>query len=359
MPSPLVAAISFSLSQVLLSGLLLCQQRPWRTRESLFAVLLLAVAAYLVIPLTRGSAWGWLPGSLQTLVPCMFWLFSASIFDDHFRLRGWQILLVVATVFPPLVGRVLRQFADIGLDWLLFTLPQALEFVLLGLTLWVVSRYWKVDLVESRRRLRLWFVGLNGVYIFALIFSSVVLFSDERWYSSWQYLPVGGILLAMNALLLRYKREVFFSVASPDKPGPPPEAPPVAAAADERITRSLEELMEERHAYREMGLTIGQLAERLEVPQYRLRQMINAGLGYRNFSDFLNHYRVGEAAARLADPSEAGLPVLTIAMDAGFRSLSSFNKAFKDKVGVTPTGFRKSLKHPSEVTEKPKSAEKT
>jgi len=31
-------------------------------------------------------------------------------------------------------------------------------------------------------------------------------------------------------------------------------------------------------------------------------------------------------------------------MDAGFRSLSSFNKAFKEKMGVTPTDYRKSIK---------------
>ena len=100
--------------------------------------------------------------------------------------------------------------------------------------------------------------------------------------------------------------------------------------------------MEERKTWREMSMTIGQLAERLDIPQYRLRRAINSGLGYRNFSDFLNRYRIAEAAGRLADPSEAQLPVLTIAMDAGFRSLSSFNKVFKETQGLTPTAWRKS-----------------
>jgi AraC-like DNA-binding protein len=71
-------------------------------------------------------------------------------------------------------------------------------------------------------------------------------------------------------------------------------------------------------------------------------------MGYRNFSDFLNSYRIREATGRLADPEQKQLPVLTIAMDAGFRSLSSFNKAFKDTHGVTPTAWRKQALGPGE-----------
>ena len=99
----------------------------------------------------------------------------------------------------------------------------------------------------------------------------------------------------------------------------------------------------ETAAYRQMGLTLGQLAEQLQVPQYRLRQTINSGLGFRNFNDFLNSYRIAETARRLADSAQE-LPVLTIAMDAGFHSLSSFNRAFKETQGVTPTAFRKAAR---------------
>ena len=67
------------------------------------------------------------------------------------------------------------------------------------------------------------------------------------------------------------------------------------------------------------------------------------GLGYRNFSDFLNRYRIEEATRRLCDPAEAGLPVLTIAMDAGFRSLAPFNRSFKERYQVTPSAYRASL----------------
>ena len=110
---------------------------------------------------------------------------------------------------------------------------------------------------------------------------------------------------------------------------------------EEGLVNRVQAYMEDEKAWQEMGLTIGQLSERIQVPEYRLRRAINTGLGYRNVSDFLNSYRIREATQRLSDPAESDLPVLTIAMDAGFRSLSSFNKAFKEAHEITPTQYRK------------------
>ena len=75
------------------------------------------------------------------------------------------------------------------------------------------------------------------------------------------------------------------------------------------------------------------------MPEYRLRRLINGQLGYRNFNAFLNGYRIEEARAALADPSQAEVPVTTIALDAGFQSIGPFNRAFKVSTGVTPTEY--------------------
>ena len=89
------------------------------------------------------------------------------------------------------------------------------------------------------------------------------------------------------------------------------------------------------------NVTIGSLATRLGIPEYRLRRLINQRLGYRNFNVFLNNHRIEEAKAALADPAQAEVPVITIAMDAGFQSLGPFNRAFKAVTGVTPTEYRR------------------
>lgn len=357
------AAIAFALSQVVLSGLLLARQDSWAVQERIYGVLLLGVAAYLLQPFLQSGAWSWLAMALQTAVPGLFWLFSASLFDDHFQLKRWQVSVVAATVVLPLCGRLLQAAGVESFEVLLFTLPQIAEILLVGLTLFAVARYWRGDLVAPRRRLRLWFCAINGMYILLLILLREVVLEPGALVANWQYLPIGGLLLATNAILLDYKQGVL----KPPTPAPAtgitdtrveaevepgsPASPQTAAGSTSgpakaqqedngSLLETLQKLMEEEEVYREMGLTIGRLAARLELPEYRLRQAINQGMGYRNFNDFLNTWRIRKAAARLGDPLQRELPVLTIAMDCGFRSLSSFNKAFREQQGITPTAYR-------------------
>jgi AraC-like DNA-binding protein len=102
----------------------------------------------------------------------------------------------------------------------------------------------------------------------------------------------------------------------------------------------LERLMVEEKIYREENFTIRRLAEALNIKEYRLRRLINTNLGYRNFNQFLNQYRIEEVARLLVDPDTRHLPVLSIALDMGYRSLSPFNKAFREIKGMTPTEYR-------------------
>ncbi|MFI4995652.1 MAG: helix-turn-helix domain-containing protein [Hyphomicrobiales bacterium] len=45
--------------------------------------------------------------------------------------------------------------------------------------------------------------------------------------------------------------------------------------------------------------------------------------------------------AALADPGQASVPILTIALDAGFSSIGPFNRAFKARTGQTPSEYRR------------------
>nr|QQZ51016.1 AraC family transcriptional regulator [Phenylobacterium glaciei] len=75
--------------------------------------------------------------------------------------------------------------------------------------------------------------------------------------------------------------------------------------------------------------------------EYRLRRLINSDLGQRNFNAYLNGYRIDETKAALADRGQDSVPILTIALDAGFNSLGPFNRAFRAETGMTPTDFRR------------------
>jgi len=95
--------------------------------------------------------------------------------------------------------------------------------------------------------------------------------------------------------------------------------------------------MDQQKLYQQSGFTIVKLGQELATPEQRLRTTINSTMGFRNFNQFLNHYRVGEAARLLSESDE---PIANIAMSVGFNSLSAFNKAFKETHSKTPREFR-------------------
>jgi AraC-like DNA-binding protein len=146
------------------------------------------------------------------------------------------------------------------------------------------------------------------------------------------------VVAAICIAMLRVGGAELFAATAPAAS----EAPqPDSNAADQKLVDALMRLMADERIYRHDNVTIGALANRLAIPEYRLRRLINQKLGYRNFNVFLNNHRIEEAKAALADPTQAEVPVITIAMDAGFASLGPFNRAFKATTGVTPTEYRR------------------
>jgi AraC-like DNA-binding protein len=98
--------------------------------------------------------------------------------------------------------------------------------------------------------------------------------------------------------------------------------------------------------HRHHELSINMLAEISGIQQHRLRKIINHSLGYKNFRDFLNSYRLKEAQALLTNPAHFETPITKIAFDCGFNSIPSFNRVFKVELGLTPSEFRERQKIP-------------
>jgi AraC-like DNA-binding protein len=71
-----------------------------------------------------------------------------------------------------------------------------------------------------------------------------------------------------------------------------------------------------------------------------LSYIINARLN-KNFFDFVNEFRIKEAAAMLRNPEYKDYNIMRIAFEVGFKSKSTFNKAFKKHTRFTPSAYRK------------------
>lgn len=108
----------------------------------------------------------------------------------------------------------------------------------------------------------------------------------------------------------------------------------------EELSDKLRLLMEEEKVFLAGNLTLPELAQKMAVSTNVLSELINREHG-ENFYDFVNKYRVEESKRLLLDPKFDHYSILSIGLQAGFNSKTTFNIAFKSKVGHTPAEFRK------------------
>ncbi|MBS1505989.1 MAG: helix-turn-helix transcriptional regulator [Bacteroidetes bacterium] len=268
-------------------------------------------------------------------IPVLFWLLARSIFDDHFRFR-WSLLIWILVLLIPHMNFFVSDF----IPWSGFRQVSRIVasltsfgFVLAGL--YTALKTKQGDLVDSRIRFRnIFLVGTAALIGVTLIVEAIPI--EQETIIVLQVLQRFAIFaITLYFLLSNFgMRPGFFF-----KEIPKPKTPSVD---DPQLSAKLQSLMEEQKVYKNEGLTIGALAELMNEQEYRLRRLINGQLGFRNFNDYLNQYRVNEACEILSDPAQTRKTILEIAYDLGYQSIGPFNKAFKDLKGTTPTAYRKS-----------------
>jgi AraC-like DNA-binding protein len=97
--------------------------------------------------------------------------------------------------------------------------------------------------------------------------------------------------------------------------------------------------MEKSRIWLDPDLSLELLAARMKMPKHHLTQLLNERV-MKNFYNYVNEYRIGEAIARLNNPA-LQVNILSLAFDCGFNSRSSFNNYFKKITGFTPSAYRK------------------
>ena len=204
-------------------------------------------------------------------------------------------------------------------------------------------------------------IALSALYLI-LIFDGFLsqLFNLDESINRLLYITIVAVIYAMGYLGLR--QPVIFSRGRSnelERPTEPeeknqqedtplteitPKAKYQTSALDSKMSASLRvelaQHMATEKSYLNSKLTLAQLAEQLGISSNYLSQVINEQFE-KNFFDYINSLRVEEAKRLLTDSDHKDTNILTIALDAGFNSKSSFYTAFNKHVGVTPSQYRK------------------
>lgn len=259
------------------------------------------------------------------------WWFCLASFDPTFKPRGGVLAaglawLIIASADRGLLGPAL---ASKGLSWALI----ALGLGMIGYLFWRLVRDRAGDLVDERRRARILVVVLLAGQLGADFLVDLVMGLD--WGPQ-------GFTIVQNTALLAFA--VWLALRVLPVPAPmrvdPARAALPAQGEEARLTERLRVLVEVDKVYLEPDLTFADFVRRMGAPERTVRQLINHRLGHDHFRAFLNACRVAEARRLLADPARAGDKLIAIALDSGFASLASFNRAFQAVEGRPPSAFR-------------------
>ncbi len=310
-------------------------------REILAARLAVAMNAGIIGYVLATMSWNFDPSPTRIVcsifagsTPGLFWLFARTWFNDRQQLERWAVLLVVLSILNVIVMQ-LTYGRLVGFSFVSGVLFRIGMFGFAVAGLWEAWRGREGDLVEIRRRMRPRLAAAVGITVILIAIVEIAVHSFSA--PIWLLRAVGsGIailtLLFCTAMFGMRQRDLF---GAPLKP-----LVVTAAPLDKAMTERLLTHMTSDLPHRDEEMTIAKLAAQLGVQEYRLRRHINGALGHRNFASFLNGYRLCEVKSALADPSQKEVPIITIALDAGFGSLGPFNRAFREAENMTPSDYR-------------------
>lgn len=107
------------------------------------------------------------------------------------------------------------------------------------------------------------------------------------------------------------------------------------------LAKKIHTLLIENKRFLEPNLRVADIAREIDVPEYRIRAIMQNHFNAKNFNHYINGMRVEHAKSILCAPDKLDWPVLVVGIESGFSSAAPFTRAFKEFTGVTPGQYRK------------------
>jgi len=315
-------------------------------RKTLAAMAVLAtVKCYLFIYIIPDdSALFWPVFILNLLAPLALFYAAREFFAPDGAPKPLIISAAVMTLLCAWTVVAGRPFPP-PLPALLIT-ANALITVMATASLW---RHYRDDLISVRRNMRVIISAFLVCYVLGIgVFTSIAS-KDASYRMPLRALEAAALMVTFFAINASLVRREFWEIVWGQDAGI--SHPPEHLQAQEKRhveqktsknqhVKTLLNLFEHEKVYLFARLSIGDVASKMNVPEHQLRQLINQHLGFDNFNNFVNKYRIKHVTGLLKDPSRAKDKVFALALESGFASLAPFNKAFLAEHKKTPTDYR-------------------
>ena len=209
---------------------------------------------------------------------------------------GFSIRLLVR--YQKWLENQFSEFSKIHLNWLKILLTIML----------VLCVFWSVDLI-----LRYLF-DIYHVYNFSEISLGFVV-----------------LLLAYGGIRQSNISQVNFEIKEK-------KSNAVVEELDVNLLEKIKARMTKEKDYLNPTLSLKEFSQNLNTPSRTISKHINQGLGI-SFVDFVNQYRVEELKAKIDSGQLEQFTLLSLALESGFNSKSSFNRIFKKLTKMSPSEY--------------------
>lgn len=292
----------------------------------------------------------------------IFWVGQSYLFGKE-SLGKWDYLLLLIPILN--VIEFLPFFLDsrenkvayledlvINRDKMIFAfegwIPTALHFIFQLLIGLVASLYIlkavkdQKAITNAKKSVFTWLNSLAGIFlIFYITGIGLIVFDTEELpihqMAAWLF----GLMLMAQLFLLFNRPEVLYDIRSLSKEGKLSRpAITLDETAAETYRLRIETYFNTSKQFLKTEFRQEHLAAHLTLPKSRLTQIINQLYG-QNFNQLINERRIGIAMEKIETNAWKNLTIEGIAQEVGFKSRTTFNKAFQEKTGLTPSQFRK------------------
>lgn len=345
----LFAALAFS--QLLITSATFAQRKPVQCASRLMIALSIGISAYMLtgLPVLQSAhpAFLFILNLASISSPALFWMLSRELFQPQTNTQVPITVVILIGTYLTLRMTGISVFEDelVRQQPLMLTafiyIPQLIMIALVShACLAALQQIHDKESEESQGlpKSHIVFILTLGAIIFMVVSTSALGMGSDLTKSLYYF----GIFLAafaFNTQLLRLEpvlAQLFIHGNTTKSPAS------LSPKEQQQYQRIMDALRKER-LYARPGLTLRHVADALPMREYRLREFINKTLGYRNFNQFVNAFRLELACEKLSLPPNDKVLISAIAWDLGYSSPSTFNKVFKKRFGVTPSEFRKQI----------------
>ena len=267
--------------------------------------------------------------------PALWWLVRVQVSGNN-RMIPWPHALP----FVIIVALLLNVPPDI-FRWLVILAPFS-RIIYSTLTIVVMLKnkneldtknrfYWMALLIT-------WSLGIAIVKInFFVQFALGADWQTPMFLTEYRTMAASIILLVLTWWALA-KPSVYLEFEGNKKPSPD------ATTQDHNIFKKLDQLLSHEDILSDSELNLARVSKLIEVKSRELSNSVNRVAG-RSFRSILRQRRIELAKTMLTSSRFDHLGILTVALNSGFGTKSTFNDAFKAEAGTTPSEYRKNNRH--------------